>query len=280
MTNTKLSQFNQNNIQNSLYQGGGQPGGIFMGGDDGEEQNNDKEAVNIVTQIASNNGDVSKLLPGVQELLSHEFKTPGVTEKWKQLYFSLGQNSDPKKQTVDLQTGQKIPTPQEIAKELVTMFKTQMQKTASNKDVAPEDKEKKKTKGNPFRVLMGMVGTLLDHGMTRTDIIRYVKKKIKFNDGIINKAIDIVKDYNKKKRRKTSFNYNQYIKTSQKYNELYDAEPQWEKRSTAELMARLSWLQDLSVFENAADKTGVAGDIKKITNELKQRGFANNELPH
>ena len=62
--------------------------------------------------------------------------------------------------------------------------------------------DKKKSRGNPFRVLMGKVGKLLDHGLERRDIVRYLLKEKIWNEDTIEKSIKIVKDYNKKKHVK------------------------------------------------------------------------------
>ena len=63
-------------------------------------------------------------------------------------------------------------------------------------------KKKKKTRGNPFRVLMGKVGKLLDHGIEKNDIVRYLAKLKFWNKETIERAVDIVRDYNKKKKSK------------------------------------------------------------------------------
>ena len=47
-----------------------------------------------------------------------------------------------------------------------------------------KQKEKKKSRGNPFRVLMGKVGKLLDHGLEKREIVRYLLKEKIWNDWI------------------------------------------------------------------------------------------------
>ena len=72
----------------------------------------------------------------------------------------------------------------------------------SQKKEHKEDKKKKDSRGNPFRVLMGKVGKLLDHGLERRDIARYLAKEHIWNEQTIEKAIKIVKQYNRKKKQK------------------------------------------------------------------------------
>ncbi len=173
---------------------------------------------------------------------------------------------------------------------------------------APTSKKKKKTRANPFRVLMGMVGKLLDHGVPKPTVVRHVAKNTSFEENTIDRAVDIVREYNKKKQHQesepvdmeegkspaknveSSFNYKRYIeaqKTSGTSREVYQEEPQWEKRSTPELFARLTWLNSLSNYDNdsrfsggkkAADKQGSNAQMDKIKSELQRRGFNQEEI--
>lgn len=189
--------------------------------------------------------------------------------------------------------------------------------------------KKKKTKGNPFKVLMGQVGKLLDHGVSKPAIVRHLSKSSKFDEETIDRAVDIVKEYNRKKQtqdeneeglddkkttsdageetasmvkpdsdfkgdihkeRDAGFNYLKWVE-SQKADadarSLYEAKPQWEKRSTAELFARLQWLNSLEKYGKntpmgdgraAADKSGAGSQMNSITSELKARGFNQEEI--
>jgi hypothetical protein len=69
-----------------------------------------------------------------------------------------------------------------------------------SKSKQEEDKSKGK-KGNPFRVLMGIVGKLLDKGWDSAEIVRHVKKETSFDPKTIKKSVKIVKDYNRKEKR-------------------------------------------------------------------------------
>jgi hypothetical protein len=117
---------------------------------------------------------------------------------------------DPRKRTKDPNTGEYDPTAQELARRLADKVKIMNEPSSSktshlvtfNWREAQARKPKKKTRGNPFRVLMGKVGKLLDHGMEKRDITRYLLKQNIWNEETIERAIDIVRDYNKKKRRK------------------------------------------------------------------------------
>ena len=177
---------------------------------------------------------------------------------------------------------------------------------------SPSAKKKKKTKANPFRVLMGMVGKLLDHGVPKPTVVRHVTKNTSFDEPTVDRAVDIVREYNRKQQRHENlepeiemeegqeptkrdagvFNYAKYIEAQKaasagESRELYTAEPQWEKRSTAELFSRLSWLNSLMGYDansplgdgkKAADKQGVNTQMDKITSELQRRGFNQEEI--
>ena len=67
----------------------------------------------------------------------------------------------------------------------------------------------------------------------------------------------------------------------------YDAKPNFEKRSTPELIMRACFLMDLQDyskttkqgdFKDAADKKGVSEELKQIKAALKNRGFDKEEL--
>ncbi len=180
-------------------------------------------------------------------------------------------------------------------------------------EVSPSSKKKKKTKANPFRVLMGMVGKLLDHGVPKPTVVRHVTKNTSFDEATVDRAVDIVRGYNRKQQRTedigpeiemqegkeptkrsvdATFNYVKYIESQKaasagESRELYNAEPQWEKRSTPELFSRLSWLNSLIGYDNnspfgdgkkATDKQGANAQMNKITSELQRRGFNQEEI--
>ena len=204
-------------------------------------------------------------------------------------------------------------------------------KNVYNNSKTAQVKKKKKTRGNPFRVLMGKVGKLLDHGVEKNDIVRYISKLKYWNKETIERAVDIVKEYNKKleqgkdkdekpgKAEKTAESINlpelvekdkevqksksELRKTVEEINDTekqlakntkvstaalnYDSKPNFEKRSTPELIMRACFLMDLQDyskttkqgdFKDAADKKGVTEELKQIRAALTDRGFDKEEL--
>jgi len=146
----------------------------------------------------------------------------------------------------------------------------------------PDDK--KKSRGNPFRVLMGKVGKLLDHGLERRDIVRYLLKEKIWNEETIEKSIKIVKEYNKKK----------YVKKNKKEAQtLLSNAPEWpkigkidySKRSTPELITSILWLNSLTKVnpvradvKEVEDRSGVKTMIRNIRSELIKRGMSEASL--
>jgi hypothetical protein len=118
-----------------------------------------------------------------------------------------------------------------------------------------------------------------------------------WNEETISKAVDVVSDYSKKTRSKekkfkeknSSVNESSLrISAIDATTSIYEVDPDFTKRSTAELMARASWLNDLNNYNEktpqgdmrkAANKDGVNAELKKIREALKARGFELNELP-
>jgi hypothetical protein len=144
---------------------------------------------------------------------------------------------------------------------------------------------------------MGQVGKLLDHGISKKDIVRYIAKKNMWNEETISKAVDVVTEYSKKKRAKekkfqdkeasSQINLKKYA-AKDIDGSIYDVEPDFSKRSTAEFMARASWLNDLLDYgvrtpqgdgRKVANKDGVTAELNKIRAALTNRGFDKNELP-
>jgi len=118
-----------------------------------------------------------------------------------------------------------------------------------------------------------------------------------WNEETIGKAVDVVSDYSKKTRSKEKkfqekkSNVNEAsvrLSAIDATTSIYDVAPDFTKRSTAEMMARASWLNDLLNYNEktpqgdmrkAANKDGVSAELKKIREALKARGFETNELP-
>jgi hypothetical protein len=167
------------------------------------------------------------------------------------------------------------------------------QHTAGNKAMSFNNREaqvkkKKKTRGNPFRVLMGKVGKLLDHGIEKKDIVRYLAKQKFWGNETIERAVDIVRDYNKKKKQDSEddkevkeekkdkkASTEVYVKTA---GLDYDAKTDWEKRSTAELIMNAYYLDGVLEDKNSASKEDASAELKKIKTELKKRGESLEDL--
>jgi hypothetical protein len=232
--------------------------------------------------------------------------------------------------TKDPITQELDPSYSDIANKIEQTYLSEAKNVYNNSKTA-QVKKKKKTRGNPFRVLMGKVGKLLDHGVEKNDIVRYISKLKYWNKETIERAVDIVKEYNKKleqgkdkeekpKKSKKTANVvdlerlldkkeeveketkdveetiEQINDTEEKGNKNasvktaafdYNAKPNFEKRSTPELIMRACFLMDLQDyskttkqgdFKDAADKKGVSEELKQIKAALQDRGFDKEEL--
>ncbi len=193
--------------------------------------------------------------------------------------------------TKDPLTGELDPSYQDIAREINELFITsgRESKVYNNSRLAQTvQKKKKKTRGNPFRVLMGKVGKLLDHGVEKNDIVRNIAKLKYWNKETIERAVDIVKDYNRKLKQDDDKSDKDDKKEAVKTASLnYDQSPNFHKRSTSELITRACFLLDLidyskstpqGDFKDPADKKGAKEELAQIKKALKDRGFDNEEL--
>jgi hypothetical protein len=194
--------------------------------------------------------------------------------------------------TKDPLTGELDPTYQDIARDINELYITSKKedKVYNNSRAAQTvQKKKKKTRGNPFRVLMGKVGKLLDHGVEKNDIVRYISKLKYWNKETVERAVDIVKDYNRKLKTDddkddAKDSKKEAVKTASLN---YDESPKFHKRSTAELIARVCFLLDLldyskstpqGDFKDPADKNGAKEELAQIRKALVDRGFDKEEL--
>jgi hypothetical protein len=250
---------------------------------------------------------------------------PDMIDAIQKIIKAIDMAQDPKKRTKDPNTGKFDPTAQELAQKLSDKVKM-MEKSSSNQNSnvlkfnlreAQAKKPKKKTRGNPFRVLMGKVGKLLDHGLEKSEIRRYLVKLGMWNEETIERAIDIVRDYNKKKRRddadgnkKESQMSSELMRlaesklasmTDEEFdnflnsriaakvldNSIYDIPADFSKRSTTELMARATWLMSLMNYskdmpqgdgKKPADTKGASAELKSIKKALEDRGFNADDL--
>ena len=164
--------------------------------------------------------------------------------------------------------------------------------TVYNHKTAQTVKKKKKTRGNPFRVLMGKVGKLLDHGVEKNDIVRFLAKLKYWNNETIERAVDIVRDYNKKKKKDTD-KFKETTKESSSNNKTviaaldYDKKPDFHKKSTGELIYRACFLLDVLESEKETvqplDKPTVGkkeakSELAEVKKALVDRGLDQEEL--
>lgn len=213
--------------------------------------------------------------------------------------------NDPRKKTKDPDTGKYDPTYIDIANKIEKEYLSKEKSKVYNFREAAVTKKKKKTRGNPFRVLMGKVGKLLDHGIEKNDIVRYLAKLKFWNKETIERAVDIVRDYNKKKKSKdddsSEKNVRESVSTESLVNDAkevaegkdelsdavkeleeiekrtstasldYDKKPDYAKRSTPELIMRACFLLDLQDYDkNTPQGHGKdAADKKGIKQEIK-----------
>ncbi len=183
--------------------------------------------------------------------------------------------------------------------------KTNKPTTSYEKKDKEESKKDKGKKGNPFKVLMGIIQKLLDKNWDGQDITRHVTHATKFDSKTVRDCIKIVKEYNRKNKRKGSKKETE--KTSSKFNlktvlsstAFENAEKDWEKmgvyavdenynkKSTRDLMMRLIYLDGCQKFDPFKSENGPKGSLSSVSNELgkiktalKNRGWDDEKLKH
>jgi hypothetical protein len=256
------------------------------------------EMIELLNKIANaSNQELLELKTDLEEIIERVTR-PEYKKRISQMITAIDMAQDPRKRTKDPSTGEYDPTVQDLAKKMLEKLthlqneekheEGEMESQASHFNNREAQKKKKKTRGNPFRVLMGKVGKLLDHGVEKKDIVRYLAKQKYWSAETIERAVDIVKDYNKKKHQDKDDNAVEEEKKASAINTIktagydYDTEPDFSKRSTGELVSRAYFLEDLNTYDkntpqgdgkDAADKDGVKAELKKIKAELKNRGM-------
>lgn len=259
-----------------------------------------KEMISLLQKVVhAENETVVELKSDLEEIIER-ITRPEYKKRVSQIITAIDMAQDPRKRTKDPSTGQYDPTAQELASRMMRKLshleneeEHKNQHTAGNKAMSFNNREaqvkkKKKTRGNPFRVLMGKVGKLLDHGIEKKDIVRYLAKQKFWGNETIERAVDIVRDYNKKKKQdseddKEVKEEKKEKKASSEVNTRtagldYNAKPDIEKESTATLISRAFYLDDLLADKNAASKENAASELKKIKTELKKRGESLEDL--
>jgi hypothetical protein len=283
----------------------------------------------LMNKVKSANDNFAELSDEVT-LISDKVQDSNLKHQLDKLSKALLMSNNNRTRTKDPITQELDPSYSDIANKIEQTYLSEAKNVYNNSKTA-QVKKKKKTRGNPFRVLMGKVGKLLDHGVEKSDIVRYISKLKYWNKETIERAIDIVKEYNKKleqdkdkdekseKSEKTAdtVDLGKLVKqkeeverktkdveetiemindTEEKGNKNasvkiaslnYDAKPNFEKRSTPELIMRACFLMDLQDyskttkqgdFKDAADKKGVSEELKQLKAALKDRGFDKEEL--
>lgn len=163
-------------------------------------------------------------------------------------------------------------------------------KTSYEKAKEHEEGERGKgKKSNPFRVLMGIVGKLYDHGWSSSDIVRHVKKHTKFNTETIKESIKIIEKSEKKKAQASSgggiTKLSSYGDIPEEYG-VYSIKEEWNKKSTRELITRLSFLVDCQKYDPESDNgrhpsmSSLDGEITLVTSALKRRGYDSGMIDH
>ena len=257
-----------------------------------------KEMISLLRKVVqSENETVSEYKSDLEEIIER-ITRPEYKKRVSQIITAIDMAQDPRKRTKDPSTGRFDPTAQQLAERMMNKLShldqeeqnhhTAGTKTMSFNNREAQVKKKKKTRGNPFRVLMGKVGKLLDHGIEKKDIVRYLAKQKFWGNETIERAVDIVRDYNKKKKQDS--NDDNEVKEEKKEKKAsaesnvktagldYDEETNWEKRSTAELIYNAYYLDGVLNDKDAASKDGAAAELKKIKTELKKRGESLEEL--
>ena len=259
-----------------------------------------KEMISLLQKIVhAGNGNLGELKSDLEEIIERVTR-PEYKKRISQIMTAIDMAQDPRKKTKDPSTGQFDPTAQELASRMMRKLshleneeEHKNQHTAGNKTMSFNNREaqvkkKKKTRGNPFRVLMGKVGKLLDHGIEKKDIVRYLAKQKFWGNETIERAVDIVRDYNKKKKNdgEDDKKVKEYKKDKKASTEVYirtagldyDAETDWEKRSTAELIYNAYYLDGVLEDKTSASKENASAELKKIKTELKKRGESLEDL--
>jgi hypothetical protein len=280
----------------------------------------------LINRIKSANDNFRELSDEVT-VIADRVQDESLRHQLYKLSKALLMSNNNRTRTKDPITQELDPSYSDIANKIEETYLSEAKNVYNNSKTA-QVKKKKKTRGNPFRVLMGKVGKLLDHGVEKNDIVRYISKLKYWNKETIERAVDIVKEYNKKleqgkhkddKSKKTAnvVDLPKLVKEKEKVEEMtkdveetieqindteekgnknasvkiaslnYDAKPNFEKRSTPELIMRACFLMDLQDyskttkqgdFKDAADKKGVAEELKQIRTALTNRGFDKEEL--
>ena len=160
-----------------------------------------KEMITLLQKIVhAGNENLQVCKTDLEEIIERVTR-PEYKKRISQIMTAIDMAQDPRKKTKDPSTGQYDPTAQQLASRMMRKLshleneeEHKNQHTAGNKTMSFNNREaqvkkKKKTRGNPFRVLMGKVGKLLDHGIEKKDIVRYLAKQKFWGNETIERAV-------------------------------------------------------------------------------------------
>jgi hypothetical protein len=181
-----------------------------------------------------------------------------------------------------------------------------------------EDPTHKRKKSNPFRVLMGYVGKMRDHGMSKREIVKKIMhmKNNRWDPDTIRKCVDIVTERNRRKKKKESTDMSMETLEDKMFSPAFNMQ-KWERRAKAkapkgadgdfedresvydqerdprlmsitELLMEFIYLVSAKEFvPNSAENAGAGSDpdknvirrrLGKIKTELKRRGYESNQI--
>ena len=280
-----LPNFDQQNNQAILSNPANMAGvqGIAMnGGQDSGGMDIDLLIKNLSHIVGTKN--LKGLDSYIEDIAINKIKDKNIATKLIGLVNAIRYNNDVVSKNPHVQ--QNMRTPQEVAQDLIEELVNLKNVKEMNQEEQNQNtqgiktsqiiKKKKKTRGNPFRVLMGKVQKLLDHGLSKNQIKRYLRRQRYWSDSIIEKAVDVVKAYSRK-NKKEAVNQMKRIITSEKAEiEMYKLS--YEVQSNTELFMRLAFLKDcVSADVNEKDSPFIpenpAKEINVIMKVLEDRGL-------
>jgi hypothetical protein len=155
---------------------------------EGVTKNEMRQLMNKVKSANENFGELSEEVNVIADRVQDE----SLRHQLYKLSKALIMSNNSRTRTKDPITQELDPSYSDIANKIEETYLSEAKNVYNNSKTA-QVKKKKKTRGNPFRVLMGKVGKLLDHGVEKNDIVRYISKLKYWNKETVERAIDIEK---------------------------------------------------------------------------------------
>jgi hypothetical protein len=134
---------------------------------EGVTKNEMRQLMNKVKSANDNFGELSEEVSVIADRVQDE----GLRHQLYKLSKALIMSNNSRTRTKDPITQELDPSYSDIANKIEETYLSEAKNVYNNSKTA-QVKKKKKTRGNPFRVLMGKVGKLLDHGVEKNDIVR------------------------------------------------------------------------------------------------------------